>query len=176
MKLNKLGLALGLGLTVVAGSAFAADQGRGIINFNGSIIDAPCSVSGESTNQTVNLGQISVGSLTTGDRVGVSTPFDIKLLNCSTETFKTVQTTFTGAADNDILQGALGIEGIAKNAAVVITNAGGKQIPLGQPSEAIGIVDGDNTLNFAAHLQGSSSAAATPGSFTAIANFALTYQ
>ena len=62
MKLNKLALVLGLGLTVAAGSAFAADQGHGTVKFVGSIIDAPCSIHPDSENQTVPLGQISTAS------------------------------------------------------------------------------------------------------------------
>ncbi len=68
------------------------------------------------------------------------------------------------------------MKGSAKNAAVVITNAGGEQIKLGQASAAQTLNDGNNDLNFAAYLQGSSSKAAIPGDFTAIATFALSYQ
>lgn len=105
-----------------------------------------------------------------------SRDFKISLENCTTETYKTVQTTFTGSEATEVLEGSLGIEGIAKNAAVVITDAGGKQIKLGTPSAAQNLRDGNNDLNFAAYLQGSASEAAVPGDFTAIATFALTYQ
>ncbi|OAT24992.1 fimbrial protein [Proteus myxofaciens] len=175
MKLNKLGLVLGLGLTVVAGSTFAADQGRGTIEFYGSIIDAPCSIDPNSDNQRIPLGQVSTTALKDGGRSN-SNAFKIKLLQCSTETYKTVKTTFTGAEAPEIKEGALGIEGIAKNAAVVITNAGGTPIKLGEASAPQTLVDGNNDLNFAAYLQGSATEAAVPGDFTAIATFALSYQ
>lgn len=127
MKLNKLALVLGLGLSVAAGSTFAADpvkdQGHGTVKFVGSIIDAPCSITPDTENQTVPLGQISTAALKDGGRSN-SRDFKISLENCTTETYKTVQTTFTGSEDADILAGSLGIEGIAKNAAVVITDAG----------------------------------------------------
>lgn len=175
MKLNKLGLVLGLGLTVAAGSAFAADQGHGTVEFWGSIIDAPCSIDPNSGDQRVPLGQVSANALKDGGR-SVSNTFKIKLLQCSTETYKTVQTTFTGAEVAAILPGSLGIEGLAQNAAVVITDAGGTQIKLGEPTKAQTIRDGSNDLNFAAYLKGSETDAAVPGDFTAIATFALTYQ
>lgn len=175
MKLNKLALVLGLGLSVVAGFALAADQGHGTVKFVGSIIDAPCSITPDTENQTVPLGQISTAALKDGGRSN-SRDFKISLENCTTETYKTVQTTFTGSEATEVLEGSLGIEGIAKNAAVVITDAGGKQIKLGTPSAAQNLRDGNNDLNFAAYLQGSASEAAVPGDFTAIATFALTYQ
>lgn len=175
MKLKKLHLVLGLGLSIIAGSALAADQGHGTVEFYGSIIDAPCSIDPDSGAQRIPLGQVSSSALKDGGR-SASKMFKIKLLQCSTETYKTVKTTFTGAEAPDVLEGALGIEGIAKNAAVVITNAGGEQIKLGQASAVQTLNDGNNDLNFAAYLQGSSSKAAIPGDFTAIATFALSYQ
>ncbi|MEQ4922893.1 fimbrial protein [Proteus hauseri] len=179
MKLNKLALVLGLGLSVAAGSAFAADpvkdQGHGTVKFVGSIIDAPCSITPDTENQTVPLGQVATSALKDGGRSN-SRDFKISLTNCTTETYKSVQTTFTGSEAADILAGSLGIEGIAKNAAVVITDAGGQQIKLGTPSAAQTLRDGNNDLNFAAYLQGSTAEAAVPGDFTAIATFALTYQ
>ncbi|HCH49133.1 MAG TPA: fimbria A protein [Proteus sp.] len=179
MKLNKLALVLGLGLSVAAGSTFAADpvkdQGHGTVKFVGSIIDAPCSITPDTENQTVPLGQVATSALKDGGRSN-SRDFKISLTNCTTETYKSVQTTFTGSEATDILAGSLGIEGIAKNAAVVITDAGGQQIKLGTPSAAQTLRDGNNDLNFAAYLQGSTAEAAVPGDFTAIATFALTYQ
>lgn len=174
-EIKKLHLVLGLGLSIIAGSALAADQGHGTVEFYGSIIDAPCSIDPDSGAQRIPLGQVSSSALKDGGR-SASKMFKIKLLQCSTETYKTVKTTFTGAEAPDVLEGALGIEGIAKNAAVVITNAGGEQIKLGQASAAQTLNDGNNDLNFAAYLQGSSSKAAIPGDFTAIATFALSYQ
>ena len=43
----------------VMANANAADQGHGKVTFTGSIIDAPCSISPDSIDQTVSLGQIS---------------------------------------------------------------------------------------------------------------------
>lgn len=174
-EIKKTAFSLGLGLSIIAGSALAADQGHGTVEFYGSIIDAPCSIDPDSGAQRIPLGQVSSSALKDGGR-SASKMFKIKLLQCSTETYKTVKTTFTGAEAPDVLEGALGIEGIAKNAAVVITNAGGEQIKLGQASAAQTLNDGNNDLNFAAYLQGSSSKAAIPGDFTAIATFALSYQ
>lgn len=104
MKLKKLHLVLGLGLSIIAGSALAADQGHGTVEFYGSIIDAPCSIDPDSGAQRIPLGQVSSSALKDGGR-SASKMFKIKLLQCSTETYKTVKTTFTGAEAPDVLEG-----------------------------------------------------------------------
>ena len=174
MNFNKLTLILGLGLSITAGAAYAADQGHGTVTFQGSIIDAPCSITPETSDQTVPMGQIATSELKDGGRSN-SRDFKIALENCTTDTLKTVTTTFSGAT-SAIADGSLAIEGKAQNAAIIITNAGGKQIKLGTASEAQALHDGDNDLNFAAYLQGDSANDATPGAFKAIATFALDYQ
>lgn len=46
MQLTKLVWAFGMGAAVLAGQAQASDQGHGTVKFTGSIIDAPCSITG----------------------------------------------------------------------------------------------------------------------------------
>lgn len=53
---STLGIAIALSLCAVA---HAADQGHGIINFKGTVIDAPCGIAQESAEQTIDFGQIS---------------------------------------------------------------------------------------------------------------------
>ncbi|CAI0927135.1 fimbrial protein [Serratia entomophila] len=183
MKLNKIMMAavLAFGVSSVAHAA-VKDQGHGTVTFTGSIIDAPCSITPESVDQTVNLGQVSNVALKDG---GKSTPknFQIKLENCELTTAEgagknnTVSLTFTGAssaADKDLL----GITGTAKGAGIAITDGAGNNITLGKPSNAQTLQNGNNTLSFAAYLQGSkaSGAAIVPGEFQSVADFTLAYQ
>ncbi|CNI10541.1 putative mannose-resistant/Proteus-like fimbrial protein [Yersinia mollaretii] len=177
MKLNKFAIALGMSIAVMAISANAApkDQGQGTVTFNGSIIDSPCSITPDTIDQTVNLGQVSNIALKDG---GKSKPknFQIKLENCDTATLKTVTTKFTGA--NSTGNGELlGITGTARGASIAITNGSGDVIKLGDPSKAQTIQDGNNVLAFSAYLQGDgASSTITPGEFQSIANFSLAYQ
>ncbi|MDW7590685.1 fimbrial protein [Providencia sp. 2023EL-00965] len=64
-------------------SAFAVEsnQGHGKVTFKGEIIDAPCSISSDSIDQTVDLGQIANSVLANG---GASSPkqFTIELEDC----------------------------------------------------------------------------------------------
>lgn len=169
---NKLVLA---SFVAMAMSSFAhaasTDQGHGTVTFTGSIIDAPCSIDPDSVDQVVPLGEIASASLQKG---GTSTPrqFQIKLLNCSVETAKAVTTTFTGAEGAG---GRLGIDGTAKGASIALTDGKGDLIKLGQPTDPQTIQDGNNTLEFAAYLQGDG-ASIVPGEFHSISNFTLAYQ
>ncbi|MEX0423739.1 type 1 fimbrial protein [Providencia rettgeri] len=175
MKLNKLALVLGLGLAVVAGSA-SADQGSGVITFKGSIIDAPCSIPADSLAFEVPMGAISSVALNGGGK-GIESSFKIELKQCDITTLKSVQTTFTGTPSTSVTDG-LAIVGTAKNAGIVITDANGDTIKLGEKSPSQMLFTGDNTLNFKAYLQGDSDQAkpVVPGEFTAVATFALSYQ
>lgn len=175
MKLNKLALVLGLGLAVVAGSA-SANQGTGTVTFQGSIIDAPCSIKDTDLSgaKAVQIGAISTVLLNAG-KSSVPRNFDIELEGCDITTLKSVNTTFTGAP-SAIKAGSLAINGTAKNAAIVITDRGGNQIKLGDKSADQMLVAGNNTLRFSAYLQGDAANAAVPGDFDAIATFALSYQ
>lgn len=167
--------------TIVVGGgmavANAADQGHGTVTFTGSIIDSPCSITPDSIDQTVNLGQISNKALLKGGKSNPR-PFDIKLENCDVTGLKdkTVTTTFTGTESTG-LPGYLAIVGTASGASIGITSNDGQNIKLGDASSPIKVQDGNNTLRFAAYLQGNgASAVVVPGEFTSVANFTLAYQ
>ncbi|CDH02286.1 fimbrial protein [Xenorhabdus bovienii] len=179
MKLNKLAMVLGFGVALTAGAANASPpyESHGTVKFSGSIIDAPCSI--KNTNIDVNLGAVSSHILKDGGR-SESKAFKIELQNCTAETKNGVKTTFTGAEATE--KGLLGIEGTASGAsgaAIAITNAGNKIIPLGTESDKFSLHEGSNDLNFAAYLKGlkdeNGKGEAKPGDFTAIANFTLNY-
>jgi type 1 fimbria pilin len=192
MKLNKLAsvLVIAMGMSA-AGAQAAADAGSGKVTFTGSIIDAPCSIDPESSDQEVNLGQVAKSQL---ENNGTSTPqnFQILLKNCSlTETTVTdpenpevttpvatapsVKVTFGGSpavADDNTW---FGITGTASGAGVVITDGASNKIPVGGTSAARELIEGDNTLGFSAYLQGLGNTIQT-GDFQSIADFTLAYE
>lgn len=157
--------------------AQAADQGGGKVTFTGSIIDAPCSISPEAADQTVELGQISNISLQNGGK-SVPRNFTIDLESCSFGTpgaKNKVNVTFSGS-ESAGSKNMLGITGSAKGASVVITDGAGTPLDLGQASKAQALQEGKNSLKFAAYLQGDgASAAIVPGDFQATADFKLAY-
>nr|WP_194286135.1 fimbrial protein [Serratia marcescens] len=153
------------------------DQGHGKITFSGSIIDAPCSISPDSIDQTIELGQISKVALLAG---GKSQPrsFSIDLEGCSFGTpaaKNKVQVKFTGM-ESAAKNGMLGITGTAKGASVAITSGDGAVIKLGEPTKEQVLQDGNNTLSFAAYVQGDGGTTAiTEGNFQAVTDFTLAY-
>ncbi|CAI1169897.1 fimbrial protein [Serratia fonticola] len=178
MKLNKIMMVavVAFGMSSLAHAA-VKDQGHGKVTFTGSIIDAPCSISPESIDQTISLGQISKVALKDG---GQSTPrnFSIDLENCEVgeKDKNKVSVTFTGM-ESVAGNGLLGITGTAKGASVAITDGSGKVIELGKATKAQQLQNGNNTLSFAAYMQGDgASAAVTEGEFQAVADFTLAYQ
>lgn len=182
VKLNKAALAALVAFGLAANMANAADQGHGKVTFTGSVVDAPCSIHPDSIDQTIPLGQISKAAL---DQSGTSTerPFSIKLENCSFGTpaaKNKVTVTFTGM-ESDVVAGLLGTTGKAKGVAVAITDAAsGHVVKLGQPTKAQQLQDGNNTLSFAAYVQGAAGtteqpAVITEGDFQSVADFTLAY-
>lgn len=173
MKLNKIMLAAAVAFGL--SSTAYADQGHGKVTFTGAIIDAPCSISPESIDQTVEMGQISNVALQNG---GKSTPrnFTIDLENCSFEAGNNkVTATFSGM-ESVAGNGLLGITGSAQGASIAITDGSGAVIELGKPTKEQEIQAGNNTLSFAAYVQGDgASATITEGDFQAVADFTLAY-
>jgi type 1 fimbria pilin len=182
MKLNKIMMAavIAFGATSMMANAAVKDQGHGTVTFTGSIIDAPCSITPETVDQTVDLGQVSNVALKEG---GKSTPrnFQIDLENCELVTEgagknNMVALTFTGM-ESSAKNGRLGITGTAQGASIAITDGAGSVIELGKPSQAQALQNGNNTLSFAAYLQGdNASGGVVPGNFQSIADFTLAYQ
>ncbi|CAI1595574.1 fimbrial protein [Serratia quinivorans] len=180
MKLNKIMMAAVLAFGAASVAQAADDHGHGTVTFTGSIIDAPCSIDPTSIDQTVDLGAVSNVALTDGGR---SKPqnFDIKLVNCSVETGKTVTTTFNGPKGG--IDGSLGMTGTAKGASIMMTDGSSNVIELGKATTAQALTNGNNTLLFSAYLQGNPDGGTTPetknvivpGDFKSVSNFTLAY-
>jgi len=168
-------------------SAFAAgsNQGHGKITFKGEIIDAPCSISSDSIDQTVELGQISNTVLANG---GASSPkqFTIQLEDCSFPTDGSnskVNITFSGASAgfNPKLLGVTGLNpdaGLVGNVGIQITDTQGTPIDMAMSTtQDHQLQEGSNTLQYSAFVRGANvDVASIPlGKFEGVANFTLAY-
>ncbi|PBI80453.1 hypothetical protein A9993_12255 [Rahnella victoriana] len=179
MKLNKFVVALGLGMTLVSGMANAAGQGSGQVTFKGSIIDAPCSIAAESVDQTVEMGQIANVALKNSGK-STEVPFTIKLTGCDltgTPAKTKVNATFTGPTGT--VTDSFAIAGTAAGASLLLRDTAGVVVANGKASSDVLLpaAGGDAELKFAAYLQGNgASATVTPGDFTTVTTFALSYQ
>ncbi|MDI3440675.1 fimbrial protein [Erwinia sp. V90_4] len=175
MKLNKIMLAAAMTFGAVS-LAQAASQGSGQINFTGSIVDAPCSIKGESIRQDINLGGISKALLAKKD--GHSTPqqVNIQLENCDLTDKNGVTLTFSGIA-NDKDQSMLALAGNASDAGIVFIDSRGEKIKLGEASQPAKLAGTSATLSFNVYVAAASASTnIVPGDFTAVTNFELAYQ
>ncbi|NIF33020.1 type 1 fimbrial protein [Enterobacter sp. Cy-643] len=173
MKVNKIASIIALSMGLFTMGAQAADEGKGEVKFIGSIIDAACSINPDSSEQEVDLGQITVNQLASEGR-SKAQAFNIKLENCTLDEDKanTVSITFNGESPTGSkLLGIIGTTG----AGVGIGAATGAQIELGKKTFVQNLTEGDNTLLFSAWLQGLAGAVAVPGEFYASTNFTMQY-
>ncbi|WP_299999186.1 fimbrial protein [uncultured Cedecea sp.] len=172
---------------VMATSAFAADnQGSGKVTFTGEIISAPCSISPESIDQTVPLGQIANSALV-GGGTSPAQPFTIELEDCVlSSATQTVSVAFTGTS-SAFDDGLLGITGLAINApaennvAIQINDSNGERIDINDVAsqQAVNTLqNGNNTLLYSAFVRGDTGATVENiplGRFSGVTNFTLTY-
>ncbi|WP_423779471.1 fimbrial protein [Escherichia coli] len=174
MKMIKTVMAGAVAMALVSFGANAAgnnaNQGQGIVNFKGTVIDAPCGIAPESADQSIDFGQISKSHLEK-DGISVKKDLNIKLVNC--EPNKSVEVTFTGAtitgADTEL--GTAGDTGTA----VVISGQDGKLVEFGSKGAAQSLKEGDNTLHYSSWVKKATNGTVKEGDFTAVANFNLTY-
>ncbi|CAD6180710.1 PixA protein [Escherichia coli] len=175
MKMIKTVMAGAVAMALVSFGANAANQGQGVVNFKGTVIDAPCGIAPESADQIIDFGQISKAHL---NNSGISTKKDvnIKLVNCDlgsgATAKKSVNVTFNGATV-DTAKKILGASNTG--AGIVMVGQDGKDVVFGTPTAAIPLKNGENTLHYQAWVKKAGAAAVTEGAFTAVADFTLAY-
>lgn len=182
MNMKKIVCAVAMASAMATGAANAAaaagtDQGHGKIKFEGTVIEAACSIDAKSIDQTIQMGAIAAHAL---DKNGKSTPvdFSIQLHDCDTSMGGTATVAFNGIAGDKGagLDQAFATTGTAGGGVgVVITDLGGVAIAPNSQSSAINLADGDNKLEFQAYVLGSQSSV-IPGAFSSVANFVMDYQ
>ncbi|CAL7045646.1 P fimbria major subunit PapA [Escherichia coli] len=160
-------------------AALTTPQGQGRVTFNGTVVDAPCSISQKSADQSIDFGQLSKSFLQAG---GVSKPMnlDIELVNCDITSFKgvggapaakkgTVKLAFSGprvSGHNEELDTSGG------TGTAIVVQAAGKNVSFdGTEGDANTLKDGDNVLHYTAIVKKSSAnnAQVTEGAFSAVA-------
>ncbi|CTV85219.1 F7-2 fimbrial protein [Escherichia coli] len=171
------------GVVAMAMFSFGAQaNGQGVVNFKGSVIDAPCGIASESADQTIDFGQISKAHLAAAG-ISVKKDLDIKLVNCSlakpgsnpAASFKTVKVAFTGSTVGGQAD-ELGTTGNT-GTAIVVSEAGGKLVKFnGTAGDTSNLQDGDTTLRYSAWVKKATNGTLKEGDFAAVANFNLTYQ
>ncbi|EKK7321777.1 P fimbria major subunit PapA [Escherichia coli] len=155
-------------------------QGQGKVTFNGTVVDAPCSISQKSADQSIDFGQLSKSFLAND---GQSKPMnlDIELVNCDITAFKngnaktgSVKLAFTGPTVSGhpselVTNGGTGT--------AIMIQAAGKNVPFdGTEGDANLLKDGDNVLHYTALVKKANGGTVSEGAFSAVATFNLSYQ
>lgn len=174
MKMIKTVMAGAVAMALVSFGANAANQGQGVVNFKGTVIDAPCGIAPESVDQTIDFGQISKAHLN-ADGISMKKDLNIKLVNCDATELgqKGVQVTFTGTTvENTPTElGTAGDTGTA----VVISGQDGNIVSFGTPGIHQEVTPGDNTLRYSTWVKKATGGTVKEGDFTAVAHFSLSY-
>ena len=176
-------------LSATVFNASAEDQGHGIVTFSGTVITAPCSVTPESSQIDVDLGQVA-DSVLNGGQYSQPADFSIKLRDCilSTTDDKGVKTTtdkvsvtFT-SANVDSSDASLMVNtkesnyGGATGVGVRIMDAGYNTVTLGSAVPVV-FTDTNPTQNLDFHARMESKGKnATEGDVYAQANYVLAYK
>ncbi|ASV56848.1 hypothetical protein LJPFL01_3485 [Lelliottia jeotgali] len=178
MNMKKIVCAVAMASAMVTGAAHAdADQGHGKIKFEGTVIEAACSIDSDSLDQTVQMGAIAKHALEGGKK---SSPvdFSIKLHDCDTSVGSTATVAFNGIAGDSAgtLDKTFATTGTAGGGVgVAITDLGGVAIEPNSASTPMTLADGDNELEFQAYVVGSTTSVIA-GAFSSVANFVMDYQ
>lgn len=157
-------------LLLAASGAMAADNGYGKVNIRGIVIDAPCSLSPESSHLEVDFGQLSSAALRDG-RESASKEFVLDLQRCSSMLKNQVRVTFQGSAYPD---GLFAVGSDNTSVGLILRDRSGQQVLNNQPLAWQRISDGDNRLKFSAAVKGRSTPIDT-GSFQSQVLFVVEY-
>lgn len=168
MKAKALAVSL---VALFASFGASAGQGEGVVNFKGTVIDAPCGIAPDSQDQTIDFGQVSKSTLAAGGKS--EKPLTIKLINCdATKAVNGVKVTFSGG----LVGGTASELATSGSTQTAIKISGyGKDVEFGKASDAVLVTNGENTLNYTASLVQATGGSVSEGDFTAISNFGLSY-
>lgn len=175
----------GLALTTAMSSAALAASTTvtgGQINFIGQVVDAPCTLSTASQNQTINLGQVKTTDLATdGAQQSNVKSVSFVLENCTKTAQTNAQFAFTGSTTGSTktLANVDASGGAATNVGVFMKDQTGVDVTFdGTPTTARALQTSatgtNNTITMTAGMQ-AVGGAATAGAVAAMTNFNIIY-
>lgn len=154
-----------------------ADQGHGLVEMQGSIIDTPCAIDVADRNQSIDMSVIPVSQIMR-DGQGPTRPFTIRLINCVLTPLKPGQpmvsrfsVTFDGATTNDNL---FAVSGEGKGVGLQIADANGNFADPGQPLAGGKLQPGNSNLDYTLRLV-SNRQTLRAGTYAATIRFKLDY-
>ena len=153
----------------------------GEVLFTGTIVETPCIIENNGAEQEVKLGQFRKDSFSGKDTTSSPVGFDIKLLGCAVDVYKTAAITFDGgriSGSDDILAPVSGQAGdeVAKGVGIQILQ-NNKVVPVNgvDTTDFINLDEGNNSFRFQARYIALGDEVSA-GTANASAQFAITYQ
>lgn len=173
-------IAIAMGGTMSASAAQLTDTNTavsgGSVNFIGQVVDAACSVSADSINQTVQLSQVRAAKLTTAGMVANQKEnFTIKLEDCDTSVKQNAAVIFNGQQDANLagtLANTAGA-GSATNVALQLYGPDGQVLNVGDTSSSVALNNGENVIPLSVDYIATGEA--TAGNVSATATFSMVY-
>jgi len=190
MKMKKLVVVMSTAIALFAGVAHAGNTpasstvtvNGGTVHFKGKLVAAPCSVSTDTSDQEVKLGEYTTHHFKSAGVLGSIVPFQIKLEDCDTSVATTAAVAFSGrtdssdatllAVDQDLSSSN---SGTATNIGIQILDNASAVVKLDGSTftDKTTLINGENILKFAAQYK--STGVATAGDANADANFIMQY-
>lgn len=167
----------------IAGTSFTTQAAStttvsgGTIQFLGSVVDAPCSVSADSEHGIVTLDQVTLDSLgTKGTASGQAKAFSINLENCDVTTYTNATVTFHGQSSPDqagVLANTAG-SGAATGVALQLYGPDGNKLDVEKASSSQSLSNGTNKIPMSVDYM-TTVDAPTAGAVESVATFQITY-
>lgn len=187
MSFNKSVICLGLSVLAFSSVSMASDFGKstGTVDFTGTIVNTPCSITAANQNLKVDLGNVPVADFTAtaGTLGGSQKQFTIVLSNCTViDDPYTAKVTFSGYMAND--KKSLGTDAgqdtsgqpVATGVGIQISEGSSKTpLALGVEGAAVPITQPEMHLNYAAQYI-STAATVSPGLANGHADFTVSYE
>ncbi|MDD2047057.1 fimbrial protein [Pseudomonas putida] len=169
MKKILMGLGV-LSALLLPGSVVIADEIR--LNFSGNLIVPTCELTVDNPEQTVKFDDYSKKDLmATGKSPAM--PFYITVKTCASAS--KVNIIFKGMEDA-LVSGALAVSGAASGIAVGLETSADERIKLNRDTLSFNLSGGvEDRLSFKAYVLKQPNSTVEAGSFSAVANFELSY-
>jgi major type 1 subunit fimbrin (pilin) len=178
-KLLSLGALASLSLASFMSQAATTTVTGGTVHFVGTVVNAACAVNANSTNQTVQLGQVRSARLAAVGNTSNSVGFNIVLDDCDTTVSSTAAISYTGvtvASNNTALQLDASSAGSASGVGIQILDKSGSPLALNGTAWSVAqtLVNGTNTLPFQARYI-TTALPVSPGTADGVATFNVQY-
>lgn len=163
---------------VTAGNHHMVMVYGGQVNYKGAVVSAPCSVSVDSQNQQITMGQVRAEEFKGLGSWSQAQAFTIKLENCDSALAPTASALFKGVTDGkdpQVFAAGYG-QGGAKGVGLGIFDSQGNLIvPNSAPITFSSLISGSNTLSFSAKYRATDTTVLA-GSANTTVSFEMVYQ